>query len=92
MNITVSYGGQLAHAIGRKREKVECKGPIELPALLADLAVRHGDAIRPFLFDEGGSIRKSLLVALNDSSVNLSLPPTLNEGDEVTLLPPISGG
>ena len=92
MNITVHYCGQIGQAIELDGEAIECAESIPLADLLNDLAGRHGDAFRRLVFDDAGEVRTSLLITINDNAVRLSSPPTLEEGDELTLLPPISGG
>ena len=67
-------------------------GTLEVTGLKQERLNGIGDRIHYFLFDDAGEVRKSLLIALNNASLAGAPPPTLREGDEVTLLPPISGG
>jgi molybdopterin converting factor small subunit len=92
MNITVNYCGQIGQAIKLDREEIECASSIPLVNLLNDLADRHGETFRHLIFDDADQVRSSLLITINDSAVSLSSPPTLQERDELTLLPPIAGG
>ena len=92
MNITVNYCGQIGQAIGLDREAIECAPSIPHVDLLKNLADRHGETFRQFIFADADQVRTSLLITINDSAVSLSSPPALRDGDEVTLLPPIAGG
>jgi molybdopterin converting factor small subunit len=56
------------------------------------LADRHGESVRRFLLDPQGQPSRSLLITINDTMVHDLSTAVLQTGDEVALLPPISGG
>lgn len=92
MNVTIHYYGQLGHAVGRLQEMIDCPDSISLQQLLQRLVDHHGESMRRFVFNAQGEPSKSLMIAVNDTLVNAAAAPTLQAGDEVVLLPPISGG
>jgi molybdopterin converting factor small subunit len=92
MTINVHYYGQIGQAIRLDDEPIDCGAPIGLTDFLRMLADRHGDEFRRQVFYEAGEVRTSLLITINDSAVSVTSDPKLQDGDEVTLLPPISGG
>ena len=92
MNLTVQYLGQIGHVIGCEQETIACPEPIALARLLQVILDRHGEAVRPFVFDANGQPTKSLLVSVNDKMASTTAALMLQPGDEVSLLPPIAGG
>jgi molybdopterin synthase catalytic subunit/molybdopterin converting factor small subunit len=81
MRVTVLYFGMLREMAGREQEPVELSEPARLADLYSQLQQRI-----PGLAGFGGSIALSI----NCEYAKLDSP--LHEGDEVALLPPVSGG
>jgi molybdopterin synthase sulfur carrier subunit len=54
----------------------------------------HYPAVEPRLMDEKGRVRKSLNIYVNEEDIRFleNLRTELKEGDEMTILPAISGG
>ncbi len=92
MKVTIHYLGQLEQLAGKPSETRELRQPVRLSDLLADLAGHYGDEFRRMVTDETGGPRSSLLVVMNGEAVSKTSSPALQDGDEVTLLPPIAGG
>lgn len=92
MNLTVSYFGQLATVADKDSELVDAADGAHLVDLMGKLCERHGDEFRSFVLDDGGTLRPSLLITVNGRSVDRANPPSLSDGDEIALLPPIAGG
>jgi len=92
LNLTVHYYGQLGHAVGKACETIDCPKPISLQQMLLRLVDTHGEVVRRFVFNAEGQPSKSLMIAVNDTLVNPASAPRLQAGDEIALLPPISGG
>lgn len=81
MQVKVLFFGQLRDIIGRSQEAVELAEGASLADLLAHYRRTH-----PRLED----FQPSLALSLNQEYADLSAP--LHHGDEVALLPPVSGG
>ncbi len=81
MRVRVVYFGVLREMAGREQEAVELSEPSRLAELYSQLQQRI-----PGLSKFGGSI------ALSINYEYASLDAPLHEGDEVALLPPVSGG
>jgi molybdopterin converting factor small subunit len=92
MLITVQYLGQLGHLADRSEESREAPEEQLLTALLHDVAAQYGEDFQSIVFDDAGHLRPSLMVLVNDAPVDKADPPTLRDGDQITLLAAISGG
>jgi molybdopterin synthase catalytic subunit len=79
MNVVVLLFAGLKERIGERELRVELNGKADVRALLAQLAQRH-----PVLE------RYPFAVAVNGQYA--SRDASLAEGDEVALIPPVSGG
>ena len=81
MRIHLLYFGVLKERSGGEREVVELAGGASVGDLLSVLRERAG---------AGLPVWKSLAVAVNREYAGIGT--VLREGDEVALLPPVSGG
>jgi MoaD family protein len=93
MKLRVQYTAQLRAAAGRPEEEVELPEGSSLAILLGHLAARLEDAAQ-HLISSDGQTHRSLLVVVNDAALPAHDANTLvlQQGDVVTLLPPIAGG
>lgn len=93
MKLRVKYTAQLRTAIDRAEEVVELPAESRVTELLAHLAGLH-QAGQPHLQCASGDVPAGLLIVVNESAVSArdASSVRLNEGDVVTLLPPIAGG
>lgn len=89
MRVTVHYLAQIKRAAGCATETVESSAAT-LHDFLRTLADRHDANFRALLLDDSGIPRKSLLFFVADDHVDLT--KTLADGDEITILAPMSGG
>ena len=92
MEITVHYLAQLKRAAGVATENVTVEDGCSLSQVLKGLADRHGPAFRAGLLDEHGQPLPALLFFLGAEQVRPDSARPLCEGDEVTILSPMSGG
>ena len=92
MIITVHYCAQIKQAVGAAEEKVEVEAGCTAQDLIAILAKQRGEPLRSFLLDDDGSCRTNNLLVVGDEQVPWGVARVLEDGDRVTLLPPISGG
>ncbi len=81
MNVTVRLFASLAETIGTKRVTVTLGGPSTVRGLVAHLVGLH-PGLKPLL--------RGAAYAVNGEMAGTNA--TLRNGDEVSLLPPVSGG
>ena len=92
MTVKVRYSGQARTAADAAGESLALDGAPGVPGLLRALAERHGEPLRAMLLDAAGALQPALLVFVNDEQVPRGEAPALKDGDEVTIMAPISGG
>lgn len=92
MQLTIRYETLLKRAAGVAVQTFEIAGPCDVREVVRQLANEAGDAVRPMLLDASGQLQPSLLLFVNDEQVVGDTHQTITEGDEVTLMTPISGG
>ena len=92
MKIRIKLMGQARAAIGRGSDEIDCADSASVAFALNALAEKHGDALRRILFDDRNKPHTSVMLFVNDEQVVALQSCVLNEGDELTIMPPISGG
>ena len=92
MKITIEYNGQLRHLAQKKSDTIDVANGTAIPEIIAQVAAAYDDAFRAILFDSTGRLLPSALVLFHDAPVDRDQWPMLNDGDVITLLPPIAGG
>ncbi|MDB5322782.1 MAG: hypothetical protein JWN40_4413 [Phycisphaerales bacterium] len=91
MKFKVTYSGQARSTAGCANEVVELPAAATLRELLAAIAARHGERMAALLnFKERNT--PAVLVFVSDEQVTWEAPPPLNDGAEIMLVSPISGG
>ncbi len=88
MRIEILYFGVLREMFGLTNERVELNDGTTVGDLPVILRARASNASRSSSEDEG--IWRSLAVAVNREYASQEV--VLRDGDEVALLPPVSGG
>src|SRR5258707_549828 len=83
MRLSVLYFAVLKDVFGREREELELSAGATVGALVEQLRGRGGAVAAERLWD-------SIAVAVNQEYARLDV--VLQDGDEVALLPPVSGG
>ena len=91
MTLTVCYQGQIRELVGTENQQRSYDEPITLDRLIADLTADLGTDFAEMVL-ENGKIKSFILVLVNGDAVDKSTPSPLNDGDEVTFLPPLAGG
>ncbi len=81
MKISVLYFASLRQAVGTPNETIEIADGATLDDLVAEVGRRHS-AVEKF--------RTSMMLARNQEWVDGA--STLSDGDEIALMPPVSGG
>ena len=92
MQLTIRYETLLKRAAGVAVQTFEVADPCDVREVVRQLAQHACDSVRPMLVDETGQLQPSLLLFVNDQQIVGDCPHTISEGDEVTLMTPISGG
>ena len=92
MNVKLRYTAQLKDKAGLETENIELKPNENLHDLLKKLASRYGEEFGNILFDENGTYRNSNLIAIYLFQVSYEENNELKDGDEITLISPVSGG
>ena len=85
MNLTLLYFARLRETLGTGSEKVEAAPSVTDVAELLDWLRARGGA-----WNDELAPSRLLRVAVNQEMADLGTP--LNEGDEVALFPPVTGG
>jgi molybdopterin converting factor small subunit len=92
MKVRVNYLAQLKQAAGTSSESIDLDTPCSVQDLVIRLAENHGEPLRSFLLDTGGSLRNSILLIIDETQVHWQTPVQLKDGDVVTFLSPLAGG
>jgi molybdopterin converting factor small subunit len=95
MKITIHASLGLKQALGQKITEVELPDESILEDLFLHMKQRWGDKLHIHLFDpDSGQVLHHLRILINGRTVHLlrGMKTKLNEGDEVVILPLISGG
>ena len=92
MTVRVSYSGQARSAAGCASETIELPSAgATFGGLLAEIARRHGPAMAALVKSKQRGA-PAVLVFVGEHQVSWDAPPILNDGDEIMLVSPISGG
>jgi molybdopterin converting factor small subunit len=89
MRVTVEFFGPAREAAGAARLTSDCDQTDTAQEVVARLATERGGRLAHLLL-ANGRLAPSVLVAVNDREA--AGPAPLNEGDEITVIPPVSGG
>ena len=92
MQVSVRYMAQLRTATGAAAETLDVEGSCTAAERVAQVAARHGEALRRLLFGADGRLHPAILVFVGDTQAGVDERLPLNDGDVVTLLSPIAGG
>jgi len=90
--ITISAFGSFKKCFGEK-EQFELPEATDLKKALADMASLHPAGLE-LLFDKDGGIRRHIIIQINHKRIAASSAEEiiLNDGDEIVIYPPVSGG
>ena len=83
MKVKVLYFASAREASGLSEEAIELDGQGTTDKLMETLILRH-----PAL----GSVMKSCVLALNQEYISREELRMLTDGDEIAIIPPLSGG
>ncbi len=90
--INIRFSSALRAPTGETRATVDCAGNAK--SALDSLCEKYGDAFRKKVFDEEGNLRGHVAVYKNGEDLRFSqgLQTSVSEGDELLILPAVSGG
>lgn len=92
MKIRIKLLAQARNAAERDSDEIDCDELATVDSALRLLAEKHGDALRRILIDGAGKPHASVLLFVNEEQVYAGTPLKFRDGDELTIMPPISGG
>jgi molybdopterin converting factor small subunit len=95
MKITLHTILELKQVIGQKQIEIELPDGLIMESFLAYMKHRWGEQIAPHLIDPAsGGFHSHLRVMVNGQTIQFlqGMKTVLKEGDEVLILPLISGG
>ena len=91
MRVTVEYFGPAREAAGVSREPIDCDSSHSAFELIARVATERGGRLAALLLHDG-QLSKSIVFAVNDRQVSAGDSAPLQEGDVISVIPPVSGG
>jgi MoaD family protein len=89
MRVTVEFFGPARDAAGTARLGIDCDMPTTAADLVTRFARGRGGRLAQLLLHDN-RLAPSVLIAVNDRQS--SDPTPLKDGDEITVIPPVSGG
>jgi len=92
VQLTIHYFAQVRQAAGVESEQLALDDGVDVPAVLTELAARHGDDFRALVLDPQGGVRPSLVTLVNGVPAPHGKGQALSDGDEISLLSAIAGG
>lgn len=92
MKIKLRYTAQLKDVAKVGVDAMELEEGSGIQTLLPLLIAKYDKAFGAILFDKEGNYRNSNLLVVNQSQVNYEENTPLKDGDQVTIMSPISGG
>jgi molybdopterin converting factor small subunit len=92
MRIRIAYYGQARLLAEKDEEFLEVTPNISAGDVILHLAEKYGDKMSWLLLTERGTPRRSVILAVNDETVDPGSPDVLSEGDVLAVLPAVSGG
>jgi molybdopterin converting factor small subunit len=92
IRVRVNYCAQARAAAGVASEEVELNGACTPAVLLAQVAQLRGDNLRRMILDGNAKPHPSVLLFVDDEQVSVNSTQPFKDGDEVEIVPPMSGG
>ena len=94
MRVTIKYFTTLREITQRRGEEVELNSSIKVEDFIQLLSKKYGTGFRKYVYDEMDKVKSHFKIVINGSITGLSqsLKKTLEDGDEVSVIPPVGGG
>ena len=91
MIATIEYFGPARDAAGSARESIEFVPPCPAVEFVERIARERGGRLASLLLIDG-RLSRSVLLSVGDRQVGRDDAVLLQDGDEVLIIPPVSGG
>jgi molybdopterin converting factor small subunit len=92
MKVTVEYFAQAREAAGVVREVIDVAVPCTPQMLITQLAQERGGRLASLLLTGDGRLSSGVLLVVGNRQVPVDELLTLRDGDEVLVMPAVSGG
>jgi len=92
MTITILLLGQARQLAAADRIELDLPENACVDDALPAILVGADQRLTTVLADEDGKLRRSVMAIVRDETIDPSEAGLLNDGDELSLLPPMSGG
>jgi len=92
MTVKLRFTAQLKDAAGVGSDQMELLEKEKIQSFLKRTVDKYGSTYGNILFDEKGKFRHSNLIVVNLVQANYDENILLNDGDELMVLSPVSGG
>ncbi len=92
MKITVRYMAQIKKMVGSSEEVFEISGSMTAQVFIAQHLCQQYVHLTEYLIEKDGSLCKTILIFHGDEQIDSNLAKKLQDGDVLTLIPPITGG
>ena len=92
MRIRIDYYGQSRQITGKESEFLEVPSGAGAGEVVLMLAGMYGEKMTYLLLTDKGTPRRSIILAVNDLSVDPASSGALKENDVLAVLPAVSGG
>lgn len=92
IRVRVNYCAQARAAAGVAADDVELDGACTPGDLLAKVAQMRGENLRRMILDGNAKPHPSVLLFVDGEQIPANAAQELKDGDEVEILPPMSGG
>ena len=92
MKITIQYWAQARQAANTGSETLDLDPSCSVPQLLQRLSDLHGDALRRIILSPDNRPHPSIVLVLCDQQISPDSPNPLQDGDTLSIIPPIAGG
>ena len=92
MKVKVKFFAPFRELFGAKESEVELRGAPDVQALLVLLC--DSDERREKVFDQFGKLNSSVMITKNSRPIQTlgGILTQLEDGDEIAIFPPVSGG
>ncbi len=86
--VHVSYLGLVRNVIGCREEEIEAEPRMTIGEFLRLLAEKHGEPFRQSVFQQGGELRSTALVCVNDRDIAelQGFETRLESGEKVSIV------
>lgn len=94
MRVTIKYFTTLREITQRREEEVELNSSIKVEDLIQLLSKKYGTRFRKYVYDEMDKVKSHFKIVINGTITTLSqgLKKSLEDHDEVSMIPPVGGG